>query len=65
MKHIPACAERGAAGAFALLRYEERLRIGARLPVPDALRHAMPASIRADARRLPSFIGTPYVDDFR
>ncbi|WP_204356078.1 hypothetical protein [Burkholderia sp. JP2-270] len=40
MKHIPAWVERGAAGAFALPRHEERLRVGARLPVPDAPRGA-------------------------
>ncbi|MBU9260550.1 3-deoxy-7-phosphoheptulonate synthase [Burkholderia multivorans] len=49
MKQIPTCAEQGAAGAFAWLREAERLRVGARLPAPDALRHAVPASYAARA----------------
>ncbi|MBZ5793718.1 3-deoxy-7-phosphoheptulonate synthase [Burkholderia contaminans] len=49
MKHIPACAEHGTAGAFALPHSDERLRVGVRLPVPDALRHAVPASYAAQA----------------
>ncbi|MGS0892114.1 3-deoxy-7-phosphoheptulonate synthase [Burkholderia stagnalis] len=49
MKQIPAYAEQGAAGAFAPPCHEERLRVGARLPTPDALRRAMPASYAARA----------------
>jgi 3-deoxy-7-phosphoheptulonate synthase len=47
MKHLTVLTGQGAAGAFAQPRQDERLRVGARLPSPDALRHDVPASFAA------------------
>ncbi|VWD55377.1 hypothetical protein BLA50215_06642 [Burkholderia lata] len=49
MKHLTACTEQGAAGAFAQPRHDERLRVGVPLPSPEALRRDVPASFAARA----------------